>query len=164
MTRIKVQALTPEVFRSYGIVLDRPQSNPDAEREDLDAWIGFSDLLGLEKMQPVLTYLHCKRHSLPVDRMERHCQGAEAFIPLSGTSILIAAPVGNPDDPDDQPDMSKVKAFLLDGSAGVFLPRGSWHWAPFPITEDATFILIMDKNIGDDIDIREVQPHTLDLY
>jgi ureidoglycolate lyase len=145
-------------------VLTQPITPADAVRDDLDAWIGFSDLLGLEKMTPILTYLHCKRHSLPFNRLERHCQGAEAFIPLEGSSILVAAPVGSPDDPNDAPDMNAVKAFLLDGSVGVFLPRGSWHWAPFPISESATFILMMDKGIEGDIDIREVPPHALDLY
>jgi ureidoglycolate lyase len=164
MTRLKVEPLTPEAFKPYGVVLTKPDRNPDANREDLEAWINFSGLLGLEDQHPILTYLQCKRHSLPVNQLERHCKGAEAFIPLEGTSILIAAHVGNPNDPNDTPDLDTVKAFLLDGSAGVFLPRGSWHWAPFPVTATATFVLIMDSGISEDIEVRAVPTHTLELY
>jgi len=166
MAEIKIERLTPEAFAPFGRVLTIPAGVESGalDRPDLDVWMGISDLMGLEKQEPVLTMLKCTRHNLPVNKIERHVTTAEAFIPLEGESVMIVAPVSDPNDPNAMPDESQLRAFILDGSMGVFLPRGSWHWAPFPLRDDATFILLFDKNINDDIEIRDIGPHTLKLY
>ena len=165
MTAIKIERLTPEAFAPFGRVLTIPEGVPSgADRPDLDVWMEISDLMGLEQQEPVLTFLKCKRHTLPVNKIERHNRTAEAFIPLEGESVLLVAPCSDPTDPNAKPDESQLRAFLLDGSMGVFLPRGSWHWAPFPLQDAATFILLFDKHITDDIEIHDIGPHTLQLY
>lgn len=163
MASIKVEPLTPQAFEPYGRVLTKPNTPTEApERADLDVWIGISDLMGLEEQTPVIAYLECTRHNLPLNKIERHNTTAEAFIPLEGESVIVVAPLSDPNDPNAQPDESQLKAFLLDGSMGIFLPKGAWHWAPFPVGDKATFLLLFNKDI--DIEIRDMGPHIIEFY
>lgn len=165
MSQIRVEPLDPQEFSSFGTFLGKPKDvSPSGEREDLTVWLGISDLLGMDRRSTVWGYLTVHRHNLPLDRLERHCRTAEAFIPLEGASVMVVAPPSDPNDLAAAPDGGAIRAFLLDGEAGVFFPPGSWHWAPFPVTEKATFLLLLDKDIMDDIDERRVGPHTIKLY
>ena len=163
MSPLKIEPLEAKAFEPFGRVLGRPQSEPNATREDLDAWLGDSDLMGLGEGNPRIAYLHVRKNTLPLNQLERHCQAAEGFIPLEGRSVILVAPVSDPDDPDAVPDEGALRAFLLDGSAGILLPRGSWHWAPFPLTETATFLLLHDRDILEDIQIKNIPVQALDL-
>jgi ureidoglycolate hydrolase len=163
MLKLKIERLDAKTFEPFGRVLARPDIPPAAAREDLDAWLGYSDLMGMEGGNPRIAYLQVRRNDLPLNQLERHCQAPEGFIPLEGSSVIIVAPISDPEDPDAFPDEDAVRAFLLDGSAGILLPRGSWHWAPYPITETATFLLLHDRDILDDIQIRKVGTYTLEL-
>lgn len=122
-------------------------------RLDLDVWFNISDLMGLEAQNPTMTFLTVKRHDAPLNQIERHCRTAEFFIPLQGKSAIMVAPMSDPNDPDAMPDESKLRVFHLDGSAGIAFPRGGWHWAPVPLGESATFLLIFDRDILNDIQI-----------
>jgi ureidoglycolate hydrolase len=42
----------------------------------------------------------------------------------------------------DKPNIDKVRAFLLDGTLGVALPGGNWHWPPIPVGESAKISLL----------------------
>lgn len=164
MSEIRVEPLDPREFEPFGVVLGEPvEAPPSVEREDLVAWLGISDLLGMDAERAVWGYLKIYRQSSPVDQLERHCQTAEAFIPLEGSSVIVVAPPSHPKDPAASPNEEAIRAFLLDGKAGIFLPPGVWHWAPSPVTEEATFLLLLHKEIGDDIDARTVGPHTIRL-
>ncbi len=118
MKTIKVEKLTKEAFKDYGIYLGKPNKEPDASRDDLVAYLGISDILDLKSESAAWGYLTLKKHDGLLDTIERHCKTAEAFIPLTGKSIMVSAPISDPNDPDAKPDESKMKAFLMDGSAG----------------------------------------------
>lgn len=160
---LKVERLTAEAFEPFGRVLSRPETPPNAAREDLDAWLGYSDLMGLEASSPRIAYLHVRRNDCPLNQLERHCQAAEGFFPLEGCSVIIVARCSDPNDGDAVPDERTIRAFLLDGSTGILLPPGSWHWAPYPVTEAATFLLLHGRDILDDIQIRPVETCTLEF-
>jgi ureidoglycolate lyase len=165
MTAIRVEPLTAEAFAPFGRVLGQPSAAaPDAARDDLEAWVNFSDLMGLERAEPMWTFLRVRHHTQPVTRLERHVHAAKAIIPLEGTCVLVAALGGGPDDPGALPDENTLRAFLLDGSAGVLLPRGCWHWVSFAVTETATFMLLMEKAIFGDIEEQPIGERHLALY
>jgi len=165
MAEFRMEQLDPKEFETFGKYLGKPPTqSPTGTRDDLNVWLGISDLLGLKSESTVWTYLVVNRHDLRFDKLERHNQAAEAFIPLEGSSAIAVAPSSDPNDPDAVPDEDQIRAFLLDGSAGIFFPPGVWHWAPYAITETASFLLLLDKGVEDDIDIRDVGPHRLTLY
>ena len=41
----------------------------------------------------------------------------------------------------DKPDVSRIKAFYLNGKLGVALPKGNWHWPPIPLGEQVKLVL-----------------------
>ncbi len=158
MPSLKIESLTPDTFVPYGRVLAQPTTPTEAPgRHDLDVWFHISDLMGLETQEPAFTFLTVKRHDAPLNQLERHRRTAEFFIPLQGESVIMVAPVSDPDDPDARPDETRVRAFHLDGSAAIALPRGGWHWAPVPLGEQATFLLLFDRDILNDIQICQIE-------
>jgi len=163
MKALRVQPLTAESFAPYGKVLAKPEGvAPAFDREDFKGWVGVADLAGYDPEQAVWSLLRVNRHQMPVNKLERHCVCPETFIPLTGSAVLVVAPPSDPADPDARPDESKIAAFLLDGSAGVLFPPGGWHWVPFAISETMDILVLLQKNL--DIDVRDIEQRTLELY
>ena len=45
----------------------------------------------------------------------------------------------------------------------MLLHRGAWHWAPYPLTEAATFLLILRAETSEhDIEMVEIPTHHLE--
>ena len=94
-----------------------------------------------------------------LDRIERHVDITEAFIPLEGVSILPMAPPRDNDNPRAEVPFDSLTTFLLDGSKGIVMKKGTWHWPPFPITEKVAFSVILSrKTLENDLDIRDIKP------
>jgi ureidoglycolate hydrolase len=53
--------------------------------------------------------------------MEKHETSAEVFAPMEGKSILLVASWKDV----ERPDMSRARAFLMDGCKGVLLYPGT---------------------------------------
>ncbi len=136
----------------------------DMEREDLTAWMNICDIEGLDAKKASWAFLTVHRHKSPVTTLERHLRTAEAFIPLEGQSVMVVAPPSDVNNVDAKPDEAMIRAFYLDGSAGIFFPKGAWHWAPFAVSESASFLLLVNGDVGDDIDEKKVGPIALRLY
>src|SRR5439155_17709439 len=52
----------------------------------------------------------------------------QSFIPLGHVPALLAtAAATDPDDPEAVPTPEDVHAFVVDGSCGYVLKRGTWH-------------------------------------
>jgi ureidoglycolate lyase len=100
-----------------------------------------------------------KKRDFSLDQIERHVRLTEALIPLEGTSMVPLAPPKDAEDPKAKVPLNESVAFLLDGSKGVVMKKGTWHWAPFPITEKATFAVMLGiDTVKEDLDIRDVKP------
>lgn len=83
-----------------------------------------------------------------VSIMERHPTTTETFFFLEGDAIFVMAP---PDNLKSEPDLSRVRAFLLDSSLSISLWKGTWHWPPIPLYE-ATRICLVRSGTLDDFD------------
>ncbi|MEP6344384.1 MAG: ureidoglycolate lyase [Parasphingorhabdus sp.] len=84
--------------------------------------------------------------------MERHFQHTQAFIPLGGKPfVAVMAPPGD----DDLPDLSAVKAFLFDGSAGFQLHLGTWHEFPFAMEPETEMIVLLSSQTGYDLKAKD---------
>ena len=58
--------------------------------------------------------------------MERHFHVSQAFIPLGGEHAVVA--VAPPSaDRGSVPELEAIRAFLLEGSKGYVLHKGTWH-------------------------------------
>lgn len=84
--------------------------------------------------------------------MERHFQHTQTFIPLGGKPfVAVMAP---PSD-GDLPDLSQVRAFLFDGSAGFTLHLGTWHEFPFAVEAGTDLIVLLSTQTGYDLHQRD---------
>lgn len=146
--KIKVETLTEKSFVAFGKVLGQPDTDaPNLTDALANVWLGMSDLMGIGS-QPARHVTFLSIHSKPAknDKIEKHETSAEAFIPLEGTSILMVAPA-EAITSNGGPDMRQCRAFLMDGSKGVLMRPGTWHAVPYPLTEKATYIVLVDDAI-----------------
>jgi ureidoglycolate lyase len=135
MRLIRPATLTPEGFAPYGDVLDASgdfrlinaglcRRHHDRARLDFgaDGHAGISIFQAEPRALP---------HSF--DLIERHPEGSQAFIPMTGHPFLvIVAP-----DPQAEP-----RAFLTNGAQGINLHRGTWHGVLTPLSAPGLFAVI----------------------
>lgn len=176
--KIHAEPLTPSAFEVFGQVLGPQETEPvtnrsffekgfirttdkvEAERiadfDVLDYWPGIA---ALSLDVPKLGYLRSWSRPLKFSWMERHLKGTQSYIPLGGTwSILPVAPPKDLNDQDAIPDVKEIRAFLLDGTRGVNLRVGTWHWTPFPLKENADFIMLVRNNAAlEDLNFIDLQ-------
>ena len=65
-------------------------------------------------------------------------------------SVIAVAPPYDADDPAAVPKLDEVRAFVLDGSMGVNLHPGTWHWTPFPLDVRSDFIILVRESVAED--------------
>lgn len=157
--KIKVQKLTREAFAPYGTVVDWP-SEQEADGFALrssDRFDFFPKLGSLacdhDSMQVGIA-THYKRPYRTVN-MERHYHTEELMVPLTNPIILIFAK-NDGLDPNEEPDIDKVEAFLINTTQGVVVNTGVWHWTPFAVGGDSRIICIFAENTSaQDCDVRK---------
>jgi ureidoglycolate hydrolase len=100
--------------------------------------------------------------------LERHFSVTQTFVPLGGAPCVVAvAPPTDPTDRNALPETSDLRAFLLDGSTGYLMWRGTWHsptrYPLYPAQSGyaAKFLVITDQRINQEM--KAVKPDTLTL-
>ena len=168
--RIKAQPLDPVSFAPFGEVIgprERPAvTNRDlldrglvriehpvhqdrlAEFDVLDYWAPVAEIsAGTMKFG----FLRPRMRPLEVGWFERHLLGTQSFVPLGGgRSLFVLAPPNEPFDSPEPPRLEDVRAFVLDGTVGINLKLGTWHWTPFPLTEGASFAILVRRDAAAD--------------
>lgn len=71
-----------------------------------------------------------------LDLMERHPEGSQAFVPLSGVGMIITVAK----DANGAPD--RPEAFVTSPGQSINFHRGTWHGVLAPIARDAQYIVI----------------------
>ncbi|NMG46297.1 ureidoglycolate lyase [Aromatoleum toluvorans] len=83
----------------------------------------------------------------PVEMMERHPLGSQAFVPTSGGPYLVVvAPAGDP------PGAEDLRVFLARGDQGVNYGRGVWHHPLLALDGVSDFLVIDRKGEGPNCD------------
>ncbi|HER25115.1 MAG TPA: hypothetical protein ENO17_08720 [Candidatus Atribacteria bacterium] len=141
---IKVKYPTKDNFTKFGtIVVPSFKESPATFSENHNYWHNVADISQLGE-EGVVGFLEIKRkrREFILDKIERHQNSLEAFIPTSGVGIFCLAPAT----PDKKvPDIDSIEAFWIDGTASFFLTPGVWHWLPFTITPEMKFTLLLKK-------------------
>ena len=103
-----------------------------------------------------LNVLHYDRKPLRCDHLNRHHKATQALVALAGkATLLVVAPAAY--DFSNQEHLAHVRAFVCDGSAGVNLALGTWHWGPYPITDYVDLVNVQGKGFADDNEIAHLQ-------
>lgn len=135
MQQIRTEPLTTAAFAPFGDVLDATgdfrlinaglcQRHHDRAQLDFgpDGRAGIS----IFKAEP---------RALPYsfDLIERHPDGAQAFLPMSEHPFLVIVSAG----PNATP-----RAFLTNGAQGINLHRGTWHGVLTPLYAPGLFAVV----------------------
>ena len=77
------------------------------------------------------------------------------MIPVCGQSIVLMANSSA----SNLPDQNTIKAFYIDGSKGFNIKPSVWHWLPYPLSREASFILLFKNGTPDEdlyvVDLKE---------
>jgi ureidoglycolate hydrolase len=99
-----------------------------------------------------LNVLHYARQPLRCDHLNRHHKATQALVALAGKpTLLVVAPAE--DDFSEVDHVAHVRAFVCDGSAGVNLAIGTWHWGPYPISDYVDLVNVQGRGFSDDNEI-----------
>jgi ureidoglycolate lyase len=176
---LQVECLTPEAFAPFGEVIG-PASRAAVTNRDLIARnlvrmdhpvpadrMGAFDVLdywapvGAISQEPMkFGFMIPRERPWQVDWFERHLKGTQSFLPLGGQSMIVLAPPNEPFDSPGPPRPEDARAFLLDGTRGINLRLGTWHWTPFPVTTGAAFAILVRQNAAaDDLNMIDLHAH-----
>ena len=162
--RVKAEPLTRASFAPYGDLLaptpGRIDNNtlldggyarmsdpvPAARRTDFDVLDYWGDIATISRDTMRLGYLRTRKRPFTVSWFERHLKGTQSFMPLGGADSVICVGAASA----TLPDLAAVRAFRLDGTAGINLHPGTWHWTPFPVGGAADFIILVREAVVDD--------------
>ena len=77
---------------------------------------------------------------------------SKALVALAGkpTLLVVAAAAYDFTTTDH---LARIHAFLCDGTAGVNLALGTWHWGPYPLLSHVDLVNVQGKGFADDNEI-----------
>ena len=136
---VPLDEVTDEEFAPYGYIIGREKGEPRTSREILKYWTKTAELGPEEDQQVDCGLLVCSESARTIRYFERHPETSENFVPVQGECIFVMAPI---ELVADKPDVSRIKAFYLNGSLGVALPKGNWHWPPIPLGDCVKLVLM----------------------
>ena len=146
---IRPRPITAELFAPYGDVIAASAATRagmnDARFER------FHDLAGIDVTdaggRAAISIAHCNiATTFPcrIEMLERHPHGSQAFIPLSPFSfIVVVAPA------TEAVDVTKLRAFVTDGTQGVNYRKGVWHMPMIAMQSGQDFLIVDRKPTGD---------------
>ncbi len=129
---LKPQPLTPESFAPFGNILNMDRSEIVCTEGVLTARITHAPLRDLSEERP---------HFL-----NRHMEETQIFVPLGGKDGLFF--VGPPSETPDSFDPDKVALFHFPGDHAIRMHVGTWHVAPFAVTEPTDYINIQGDQVS----------------
>lgn len=75
---------------------------------------------------------------LVCERMFRHATHTQALLVLDVDAVIAVAPAGA--DLARPGEIDQVRAFSLRPLDALVLDRGTWHWGPFPVGDEAVHL------------------------
>ena len=125
---VKVQPLTAEAFAPYGRVVGE-------DRQDLQ----------MQEGKFTARVMTVKRVPETVDRINRHLDHSQMFVPLaSDRTVIVVAP---PEVPMQGFDPSKIAAFATDGRQTVIFHPGTWHIEPRALGKDSCPVINVQTDV-----------------
>ncbi|NMF91186.1 ureidoglycolate lyase [Aromatoleum petrolei] len=148
---IVAEPLTPEAFAPFGDVIEAG----DAVRQFPINGGNTMRYHDLAKIDPgpdghaIVSIFRGEPRALPfpVEMMERHPLGSQAFVPMSGRPYLVVvAPAGAP------PTARDLRVFIARGDQGVNYARGVWHHPLLALDGVSDFVVIDRAGNGHNCD------------
>ena len=101
----------------------------------------------------VLAYDH---QPLVCDHLNRHHRATQALVALGGRpTVVVVAPADL--DLSSRDHLSSVRAFLCDGTAGINLALGTWHWGPYPLMDHVDLVNVQGRGFATDNEVAHLE-------
>lgn len=149
MDQIAIEPLTREAFAPFGQVLETEGANHFMINEGTTTrFHALSKVETGEEGRAILSIFRgtCRGFPFPVEMMECHPLGSQAFMPLSAHDWLIIVA--------ETPEPEALRCFRATGNQGVQYARGVWHHPLLVLAPEQNF-LIVDRD-GPGENLREV--------
>ncbi|MEN8874415.1 MAG: ureidoglycolate lyase, partial [Pacificibacter sp.] len=147
--RLKAEVLTAKALAPYGDLMEAT-GTPDKVINQ-GKCIRYHDraLLDFSDGKAGISIFKGENETLPMplQLVERHPMGSQAFVPMSADSFLVVVARdenGIPQDP---------KAFLTKPGQAINFHRGTWHGVLAPLSEPGLFAVI--DRIGEGTNLEE---------
>lgn len=144
MKKIIPEKINPSNFQPFGSLLMQPEREQDIETHWLQYWHNMVDMSSLGG-KGLLGFMRVKRVPILCEKLLMLFNSIEMYVSLDGKPSIIFVAPGK--DGVNEPDLTRLQAFMLEGGASVAVERGIWHWSPFPLTETADFALGLKNNV-----------------
>ncbi|WP_010253615.1 ureidoglycolate lyase [Treponema primitia] len=143
MKKILPVKLSIKSFELYGEVIGTHNNKPDMRTDTFDYWHNEIDLSNFT-VKTTCGWLDLKHKGFTITNLQRLPKSDEAY--LATDSNISFIPVA-PNDPETNlPDYKKFKVFTIEKGMGVIVKKDIWHWAPFPLSQLCTFVLLVRSN------------------
>jgi len=146
---LTLEPLTREAFAPYGDVIE-VSGEPD-KLINQGMCDRFHDLAKLDfgSGRAGISLFDAQARHFPytLDMMERHPEGSQAFIPLSGVPMIISVAKDNSGKP------GQPRAFLSEPHQSINIHRNTWHGVLAPVERAGQYIVI--DRIGDTPNLEE---------
>ena len=146
---LTLEPLTREAFAPYGDVIE-VSGEPD-KLINQGMCDRFHDLAKLDfgSGRAGISLFDAQARHFPytLDMMERHPEGSQAFIPMSGVPMIISVAKDNSGKP------GQPRAFLSEPHQSINIHRNTWHGVLAPVERAGQYIVI--DRIGDTPNLEE---------
>lgn len=132
-----------EAFAAFGALIEPPHIV--GERRFFSSWLGAEH----DACRPVLHTNNVAQCLLPapLDSLEKHPHAAQAFIPLDVSRYVVTVA---PSDPQGEPLVDEIRAFVVPGNRGVIYRRDVWHGSARVLDRAGSFAVLMWRGAADD--------------
>ena len=136
---IAAELINADEFEPYGEVLDVKEAPPVFQNPGLRSWRFAYDADGATE----LMVIEFDEIEMRFDRLERHHQVTQCFLPLLGRwMVMVVAEASG----TAAPLPRSVRAFLVGPQQGILLRRSVWHALNrFPIGGKAVYALLTTR-------------------
>lgn len=132
LVELPVEAIRSAAFAPYGTLIESMEDGkmfgPDEAQLVLDRGTPRFYIMALHRAEPGFR------------RITRHLSVTQCLASVGGRPWTIAvAPPDAPDDASALPDLSRLRAFRVEGHQAIMLHRSTWHAGPFFDDETLSF-------------------------
>jgi ureidoglycolate hydrolase len=128
------EPLTPETFEPYGALPSDEGTEHDVADVEFLWDDGHVNYIGHRRDEVAAGEV-----GLRCELLNRHDTHTQTLMPVDGDAVVVVAPAGV--DFSEPAHLDTVRAFHVRRGQCLHLWRGTWHWGPFPVTDESVRLL-----------------------
>jgi hypothetical protein len=133
--QVAPEGLSEEAWAPFGWLPVADTDPRDGEHRLSFAWDDVHlNIIGHARSEVAAT-----GHGLLCQMLFRHDTHTQSVMSLDVAAVIAVAPAGT--DFSNAADAESIRVFRMKPLEPLVLSRGTWHWGPFPVADDAVRLL-----------------------